>query len=100
MRLLPAVLLASVLSSTASGQTYTIATFAGGALPANVPGTSASLGSAPQYIATDQAGNYRLQSGGSDGLVQAIDLVFHGGVGDYNDGYADNLELILSEYTP
>ena len=29
-----------------------------------------------------------------------VNLVFQGGVGDYNDGYADNLELILSEYTP
>jgi hypothetical protein len=27
-----------------------------------------------------------------------VDVVFLGGAGDYNDGYADNLELILSEY--
>ena len=45
------------MSWPASGQTYTISTFAGGALPAGIPGTSASLGSAPQYIAADHAGN-------------------------------------------
>jgi len=57
MRLLPAILLASVMSWPASGRPTTISTFAGGALPVNIPGTSASLGSAPQYIAADQAGN-------------------------------------------
>jgi uncharacterized protein (TIGR03437 family) len=57
MRLLPAILLASVMSRSASGQSYTISTFAGGALPVNIPGTSASLGSAPQSIAADHAGN-------------------------------------------
>jgi uncharacterized protein (TIGR03437 family) len=55
MRLLPAVLLASVLSWTASGQTYTISTFAGGALPVNIPGTSASISPGP--VAVDRAGN-------------------------------------------
>jgi len=57
MRLLPAVFLASVLSWSASGQTYTISTFAGGML-AVVPGTPDILGpSAPQYIAADSLGN-------------------------------------------
>jgi hypothetical protein len=55
MRLLPAVLLASVLCWTASGQTYTISTFAGGGLPVNIPGTSASLSAT--NIAADRAGN-------------------------------------------
>jgi len=50
MRLPPAILLASVMSWPASGQTYTISTFAGGALPAGIPGTSASLGSAPHTL--------------------------------------------------
>jgi len=45
------------MSWSASGQIYTISTFAGGALPLNIPGTSASLDSAPQYIAADHAGN-------------------------------------------
>jgi uncharacterized protein (TIGR03437 family) len=58
VRLPPAVLLASVVFWSASGQTYTISTFAGGALPLNIPGTSASLdANAPQSVAADQAGN-------------------------------------------
>jgi DNA-binding beta-propeller fold protein YncE len=56
MRLLPAVLLTSIISCSAFGQTYTISTFAGGALPVNVPGTSASLGG-PSSVAVDRAGN-------------------------------------------
>src|ERR1035441_2032615 len=41
---------------SALAQTYTIKTFAGGALPNNILGTSASL-SAPQGVAIDAAGN-------------------------------------------
>ena len=58
MRLLHAILLTSIISCSAFGQTYTISTFAGGGLPINIPGTSASLGSdPPQFIAADPAGN-------------------------------------------
>jgi uncharacterized protein (TIGR03437 family) len=58
MRPLPAILLISVFSLSASGQTYTISTFAGGALPVDIPGPSASLDvNAPQSVAADQAGN-------------------------------------------
>ena len=56
MRLPPAVLLALVTSWAASGQTYTISTFAGGGLPVNIPGTSASL-YGPESVAVDKAGN-------------------------------------------
>ena len=56
MRLLPSVLLALVTSWTASSQTYTMTTFAGGALPVNMPGTSASL-YGPHAVAVDRAGN-------------------------------------------
>jgi len=56
MRLLSAVLLALLASSQAFGQTYTISTFAGGGLPVNIPGTSASLRS-PSSVAVDKAGN-------------------------------------------
>jgi uncharacterized protein (DUF779 family) len=56
MRLLHAILLTSIISCSAFGQTYTISTFAGGALPVNIPGTSASLGSAG-CVAADRAGN-------------------------------------------
>ncbi len=55
-RLFTAVLLALVTSWAASGQTYTISTFAGGGLPVNVKGTSASL-YGPQSVAVDKAGN-------------------------------------------
>jgi uncharacterized protein (TIGR03437 family) len=55
MRLLPAALLTLAVSSIASGQTYTISTFAGGALPVSISGTSASL--SPGYVAADPAGN-------------------------------------------
>ena len=52
------VLFTTILSCSAWCQTYTISTFAGGGLPVNIPGTSASLGpNVPQYIAADRAGN-------------------------------------------
>src|SRR5271157_2396715 len=56
MRLL-SVLLLFGMSGSAWSQTYTISTFAGGALPVNIPGMSASLGYAPRYLAADQAGD-------------------------------------------
>jgi uncharacterized protein (TIGR03437 family) len=55
MRLLPAVLLTLAACPIGSGQTYTISTFAGGALPVNISGTSAGL--SPGYVAADPAGN-------------------------------------------
>ncbi len=58
MRTRSILLLTAVLSCSAWGQTYTISTIAGGALPVNIPGTSASLGyGVPRYIAADRAGN-------------------------------------------
>jgi hypothetical protein len=57
MRLLPAIVLASLTSCSVFGQAYTISTFAGGALPFNVPGTSASLGSGTPAVAVDSTGN-------------------------------------------
>ena len=58
MRTRPALLLTTILTCSAWGQTYTISTFAGGGLPVNIPATSASLGpNVPQYIAADRAGN-------------------------------------------
>ena len=53
---LPAVLLALSAPCVASGQTYTISTFAGGRLPVNIPGTSASIYN-PQGVAVDKSGN-------------------------------------------
>jgi len=52
------VLLNAILCYSAWSQTYTISTLAGGALPVNTPGTSASLGpNVPRYMAADPAGN-------------------------------------------
>lgn len=50
MRIFP-VLIAVIACWTASGQTYTISTFAGGGLPTNIPATSASV--APVSVAVD-----------------------------------------------
>jgi uncharacterized protein (TIGR03437 family) len=54
-RLVPAALLAVIACCTASGQTYTISTFAGGGIPTNIPGKSAYLAN-PVSIALDAKG--------------------------------------------
>jgi uncharacterized protein (TIGR03437 family) len=61
-RLLPAILFILVASWRVPAQTYTITTFAGGGLPVNIPGTSASLYN-PQSVAVDQAGNTYFAAG-------------------------------------
>src|SRR5580700_3358697 len=64
MRLPPVVLLALVFSCSLFGQTYqtyTISTFAGGAAPLNIPGTSASIAS-PQAVAIDSTGGLLIVS--------------------------------------
>jgi trimeric autotransporter adhesin len=48
--------LSLAVASSVFGQSYTISTFAGGALPVNIPGTSASIGQ-PQSVASDPSGN-------------------------------------------
>src|ERR1700722_14048194 len=55
-RLPVAALLAIGIAGAVSGQIYAISTFAGGGLPVNVPGTSASL-YGPQAVAVDNSGN-------------------------------------------
>jgi uncharacterized protein (TIGR03437 family) len=70
-RLLTSVLLAVVTFRTASGQPYTISTAAGGGLPVNIPGTSASLDEV-QGILVDKAGNV-LFSNVADGVVLRLD---------------------------
>jgi sugar lactone lactonase YvrE len=57
MRPLPVIIAVSILSCSAFGQAYTISTFAGGGLPINIAGTSASLGRASPFLAADPAGN-------------------------------------------
>src|ERR1700733_3706193 len=56
MRLILVSILALFIASDAYSQTSTIQTVAGGALPENTPGTSASLG-AVNALAVDGAGN-------------------------------------------
>ncbi len=55
MRLTPPIFAALAVSSIASAQTYTISTFAGGALPVGSPAISASI--YPVHLAADPAGN-------------------------------------------
>jgi uncharacterized protein (TIGR03437 family) len=56
MRTRAILLLTTVFSCSAWGQTYTISTIAGGGVPVNIPGTSASRNSGT-YFAADRAGN-------------------------------------------
>jgi uncharacterized protein (TIGR03437 family) len=76
LRLLTSVLLAGVASWTASGQPYTISTVAGGGLPVNIPGTSASLDEV-QGVLVDKAGNV-LFSNVADGVVLRLDAATGG----------------------
>ena len=62
MPLRAAALLVSVFALSAAAQTYTIKTFAGGGLPQNVAGSSASL-SVISGMAIDRAGNAYLALG-------------------------------------
>jgi hypothetical protein len=62
MRLFAAAILTSVVSGCAVGQAYAIQTFAGGGLPVNIPGTSASL-RLPTSVAVDAAGNLYFPDG-------------------------------------
>jgi uncharacterized protein (TIGR03437 family) len=69
MRMMTAVLGIIFGLGSASAQTYTISTFAGGGLPENSPGTSVSLRT-PQSIAVDKAGNIFFTS---ENTVQRLD---------------------------
>jgi uncharacterized protein (TIGR03437 family) len=62
MRLPAIVTFTLAIASAAMAQTYTMKTFAGGALPENVPGTSANLGTV-YGIAIDSLGNVFLALG-------------------------------------
>ena len=78
MRCLQAVLLSSLLSSIAMGQSFTISTFAGGGQPVNIPGTAASL-SSPSEVAVDASGNAFFSSGNTvlrlDGITGVLTLI-------------------------
>ncbi|HXP87708.1 MAG TPA: IPT/TIG domain-containing protein [Bryobacteraceae bacterium] len=98
MRLLPAVLLIALTSCSVFGQTYTISTFAGGTLPVNIPGTSASL-SGTQSVAMDAAGNVFFTSGNSvlrlDAQTGILTLAAGNGTAGFSgdNGPATNAQL-------
>jgi hypothetical protein len=98
IRPLPAVLLALVTPWSLVGQAYTISTFAGGGLPGNIPGTSASL-YGPQAIAVDGAGNVFVADGGDvlrlDAAKGVLTLVAGNGTAGFSgdDGLATSAQL-------
>ena len=98
MRPLPAVLLTLVTPWSLLGQAYTISTFAGGGLPGNIPGTSASL-YGPQAIAVDGAGNVFVADGGDvlrlDAAKRVLTLVAGTGTLGYSgdNGLATSAQL-------
>src|ERR1051326_2716365 len=63
MRLSRSSIVSVAISFCLSGQTYNISTIAGGAVPENIPGTSARLGIV-DGIALDPAGNTYILLGG------------------------------------
>ena len=98
MRLHPAVLLTLAASWAASGQPYTISTFAGGRLPVNIPGTSANL-FAPAAVTVDAAGNVFFVDGHDvlrlDAKTGALTVVAGNGTPGFSgdDGLATNAQF-------
>src|ERR1035438_4237489 len=98
MRSLPAVLLSSLLSCVAMGQSFTISTFAGGGQPINIPGTSASL-STPSEVAVDAGGNAFFTSGNTvlrlDRITGILTLIAGNGTYGFSgdNGAAANAQL-------
>jgi trimeric autotransporter adhesin len=97
-RPLTAVLLALAASWTAFGQSYTISTIAGGGLPVNVPGTSASL-FGPKGAAADKAGNIFFTDANAvlrlDGTTGVLTLVAGNGAQGFSgdNGLATRAQL-------
>src|SRR5690349_11188931 len=71
MRIILAFIFTLVISCSGFGQTYTIQTVAGGALPENIPGASASVGPVIA-VAVDKTGNVFF-SAGNYGTVLRLD---------------------------
>ena len=90
MRVLPAVVLALIISGAAPGQNYTISTFAGGALPVfNIPGKAAVLGyGVPRGIAADRAGNVFLNDHNSILRLDAATGILTRLVGNGTPGFS------------
>jgi uncharacterized protein (TIGR03437 family) len=87
-------------SGCAFGQTYTIQTFAGGALPVNIPGTSAALNSL-SAVAVDAAGNVFFADGAAvlrlDATTGVLTLVAGNGTQGFSgdNGPATSAQLYL-----
>jgi uncharacterized protein (TIGR03437 family) len=87
-------------ATSASGQTYTMQTVAGGALPVNIPGPSASLGTV-NGVAVDTAGNAFIVVGNYhvvlrvDGASGIVTLAAGNGIPGYggDNGPAASAEL-------
>jgi uncharacterized protein (TIGR03437 family) len=99
MRLLTAAILSLAATCCAFGQTYTINTFAGGALPLNVPGTSGSLDN-PGSVAVDRSGNLFFAERNNivlrlDAMTGTLTLVAGNGTPGYSgdNGQATNAQL-------
>ncbi len=85
----PAILLALLtLATSGAAQTYTITTFAGGALPVNVPAASASLYGPQSALAIDQTGNVFFVDGNAvlrlDAVSGLLSLVAGNGTAGYS----------------
>ena len=102
LRLPSAVILALVTSWTASGQTYTISTFAGGALPVKILGTSASL-YGPAALAVDKSGNVFFADGNTvlrlDAATGILTLVAGSGTQGFSgdNGLATSAQLSIPQ---
>jgi len=96
----PAVFLALSVSWIASGQTYAISTFAGGGLPVNISGTSASLWE-PQYVAADHAGDLYFVYQGSvlrlDATTGVVTLIAGNGTTGFSGDNGPAASAQLSE---
>ncbi|HWE49649.1 MAG TPA: SBBP repeat-containing protein [Bryobacteraceae bacterium] len=98
MRLTRGVALASLSSLTLFAQSYTISTFAGGALPVNVAGTAASL-NGPQAVAVDKSGNVFFIDGNSvfrlDATTKLLTLTAGSGTAGFSgdNGLATGAQL-------
>ncbi len=97
-RLLSAVSLALLASLAASGQTYTISTFAGGGLPANVPATSTGLNRLV-CVTVDKSGNVFFADAFDvfrvDAATGVLTVVAGNGTGGFggDNGLATNAQL-------
>jgi uncharacterized protein (TIGR03437 family) len=87
VRLFLTAILTLVIVCFAFGQTYTIQTFAGGGLPVNIPGTSATL-YGPESVAVDGAGNAFFVDGNAvlrlDVATRVLTLVAGNGTAGYS----------------